>query len=150
MRYPLLEDLQSRAAERPASDSTAAPPTIQLQLAWQPEEMAHAARVCNGCGVCRTSSPAVRMCPTNRYSPREEATPRSKANLARGLLTGTLSPGSVLEEEFKEIVDLCVHCHMCRLECPANVDIPRLMVEAKASLRVDQWRDPARLVYVAN
>ena len=28
---------------------------------------------------------------------------------------------------------LCVHCHMCRLECPANVDIPKLMLEAKAA-----------------
>jgi len=48
------------------------------------------------------------------------------------LLTGTLPQGSVLDDEFKDIVDLCVHCHMCRLECPANVDIPKLMVEAKA------------------
>jgi FAD/FMN-containing dehydrogenase/Fe-S oxidoreductase len=130
VHYPLLEDLQAGGSERGAKDAAA--PTIQLQLAWQPEEMAHAARMCNGCGVCRTLSPEKRMCPTNRYAPREEASPRAKANLARGLLAGTLPAGAVFDEEFKEIVDLCVHCHMCRLECPANVDIPRLMVEAKA------------------
>jgi FAD/FMN-containing dehydrogenase/Fe-S oxidoreductase len=131
VHYPVLEELEPQAAEKLKKESTTGP-TIQLQLAWQPDEMAHAARVCNGCGACLTHSPETRMCPINRYSPREEASPRSKANLARGLLTGTLPQGAVLDDEFKEIVDLCVHCHMCRLECPANVDIPRLMVEAKA------------------
>ncbi|MEE3220167.1 MAG: anaerobic glycerol-3-phosphate dehydrogenase subunit C, partial [Planctomycetota bacterium] len=36
-------------------------------------------------------------------------------------------------DEYKQIVDLCVNCHQCREECPANVDIPKLMVEAKAA-----------------
>lgn len=56
-----------------------------------------------------------------------------KANLIRGVLTGSLPAETLLEDDCKEIADLCVHCHMCRLECPANVDIPKLMVEAKAS-----------------
>jgi len=40
---------------------------------------------------------------------------------------------------------LCVNCQMCRLECPASVDIPKLMIEAKANyvanngLRLDDW-----------
>jgi Fe-S oxidoreductase len=37
------------------------------------------------------------------------------------------------KDEFKSVADLCVHCHMCRLECPATVDIPRLMVEGKGA-----------------
>ena len=73
------------------------------------------------------------MCPIFRFAPREEASPRAKANLTRGILTGTMPAGTVLDDACKEIVDLCVHCHMCRQECPANVDIPKLMVEAKAS-----------------
>ena len=104
-----------------------------LQLDWQGDEMAHAARACNGCAGCRTQEEETRMCPIFRFAPREEASPRAKANLARGLLTGSLPPGTVLEDACKQISDLCVHCHMCRLECPANVDIPKLMVEAKAS-----------------
>jgi Fe-S oxidoreductase len=36
-------------------------------------------------------------------------------------------------DEMKAIADLCVHCHQCRLECPAGVDIPKLMVETKAA-----------------
>lgn len=109
------------------------PAITDLQLDWQPEEMALAARMCNGCGTCRTREELTRMCPIFRFAPREEASPRAKANLMRGLLTGTLPAGTILEDDCKEIADLCVHCHMCRLECPAEVDIPKLMVEAKAS-----------------
>lgn len=106
---------------------------VALQLRWQPEEMMESARLCNGCGACRSQTPDVRMCPIFRLSPREEASPRAKANLVRGILTGRLPPEEMLDDACKEVADLCVHCHMCRLECPANVDIPKLMVEAKAT-----------------
>jgi Fe-S oxidoreductase len=52
---------------------------------------------------------------------------------------------SLATDEFKAIADLCVNCHQCRLECPAGVDIPKLMVEAKAQyvtvngLSVSDW-----------
>jgi len=130
--YPLLDVLNS-AEDSSLIRTNKAPEKIELQLDWQPEEMAHAARACNGCAACRTQNEAQRMCPIYRFSPREEASPRAKANLARGVLTGTLPVSTALEDACKEIADLCVHCHMCRLECPANVDIPKLMVEAKAS-----------------
>ena len=50
----------------------------------------------------------------------------------RGLLTNDLTPEDLLSDELKEVADLCVHCYQCRNECPAGVDIPKLMVEAKA------------------
>jgi len=106
---------------------------LELQLAWNAEEMAAAAKVCNGCGACRSTSPDVRMCPIYHVNPREEASPRAKANLIRGLLAGGLPEDTLVQEACKEVADLCVHCHMCRLECPANVDIPKLMLEAKAA-----------------
>lgn len=118
---------------------------FELQLAWSADEMASAAKVCNGCGACRTTSPEVRMCPINRMAPREEASPRAKANLVRGLLAGQLPEDTLLQDACKEVADLCVHCHMCRLECPANVDIPKLMLEAKAAyvstngLKLHDW-----------
>jgi FAD/FMN-containing dehydrogenase/Fe-S oxidoreductase len=106
---------------------------IPLQLDWNSEEITYAARQCNGCGFCRTQKENVRMCPTFHPAPREEAAPRSKANLVRGLLTGSLLANAALDDAFKEVCDLCIHCHMCRLECPSNVDIPKLMVEAKGA-----------------
>ena len=145
--YPLLDTLaMTGQVELPEGKSPVARKTpvarkkanqpsglVELQLDWKPEEMAHAARACNGCGICRTTEFDARMCPIFRFSPREEASPRAKANLARGILSGSLPAGTVFEDACKEIADLCVHCHMCRLECPANVDIPKLMIEAKAS-----------------
>ena len=105
---------------------------IELQLNWRSEEVAAAARLCNGCGACRSTSPDVRMCPIFHMNPREEASPRAKANLMRGIVDGALPDETLLQDACKEVADLCVHCHMCRLECPANVDIPKLMLEAKA------------------
>ena len=141
------DDPSGAAGRRPTSQPkpTAAPAgPFALQLRWQPEEMMDAARLCNGCGACRSQTPDVRMCPIFRLSPREEASPRAKANLVRGILTGRLPPDEMLDDACKEVADLCVHCHMCRLECPANVDIPKLMVEAKADVRPHQRPAAAR------
>lgn len=115
------------------TNGQAKPQVLDLQLHWQPEEMAVAARECNGCGACRSSAEGTRMCPIFRYAPREEASPRAKANLARAVLTGQLPFDQLVKDDAKAVADLCVHCHMCRLECPANVDIPKLMLEAKAN-----------------
>ncbi len=65
--------------------------------------------------------------------PAEESSPRAKANLMRGILAGELPLSTLTSDEFKSVADLCVHCHMCRLECPASVDIPKLMTEAKGT-----------------
>jgi len=103
-----------------------------LQIVWEQDDIAHAARTCNGCGRCRTESPEERMCPIFRFAPREEASPRAKANLVRAVLTGRLSSQEFSKDHLKAVADLCVNCHQCRLECPANVDIPKLVLEAKA------------------
>jgi len=120
-------------------------PVLQPELQWGDEGMLLAARNCNGCARCRTTSPDERMCPVYRVGPREEASPRAKANLMRGLLTGLIAPDSVTQDGFREIADLCFNCHQCRLECPASVDIPKLMIEAKAQhvavngLKLNDW-----------
>ena len=105
---------------------------VELLLNWQDQEFAQVVRSCNGCGDCRTQGPATRMCPIFRFAPAEEASPRAKANLMRGLLTGQLAPSEIVGDEMKGVADLCVHCYQCREECPAGVDIPKLMIEAKA------------------
>ncbi len=33
----------------------------------------------------------------------------------------------------KELSDLCFNCKQCQLECPSNVNIPQMMIEAKAA-----------------
>ena len=120
-------------------------PVLQPQLDWSVTQIGLAARNCNGCARCRTNMNTARMCPVYRASPREESSPRAKANLLRGVVSGALAPDRMASDEFKEIADLCFNCHQCRLECPASVDIPKLMVEAKGQyyatngLRVSDW-----------
>jgi FAD/FMN-containing dehydrogenase/Fe-S oxidoreductase len=116
-----------------AASQEPAPTTIELQLNWDSNTLAHEANSCNGCGACRNQSAEVRMCPIFRFAPIEAASPRAKANLMRAVLTGQLDASYVTSDEFKAVADLCVNCHMCRLECPAGVDIPRLMIEAKGA-----------------
>jgi len=145
VNYPLLERIEVDDSPPATATPRASSNLIQLQLDWRPDEMTYAARMCNGCGACRTQSEETRMCPTFRPAPREEASPRAKANLARGILTGSLPAGIVLDDALKEVCDLCIHCHMCRLECPANVDVPKMMAEAKGAyvaangLRLHDW-----------
>ncbi|MDX1964668.1 MAG: anaerobic glycerol-3-phosphate dehydrogenase subunit C [Pirellulales bacterium] len=115
------------------SASRATPPVLDLQLRWTQADVMAEVRGCNGCGVCRTQLPDSRMCPIFRVGPGEEASPRAKANLLRGVLTGQLPWQNLKTDEYKQVADLCVNCHQCRLECPTNVDIPRLMIEAKAA-----------------
>src|SRR4029453_6647358 len=104
---------------------------LALSLVWN-NDLPQVAMSCNGWGRCRRQSPDARMSPIFRFAPSEEASPRAKANLMRAMISGQLDPALLAKDELKAIADLCVNCHQCRLECPAGVNIPKLMVEAKA------------------
>ncbi len=106
---------------------------VPLQMNWSWDRLAEEAVRCNGCGVCRTQDAHQRMCPLFRTSHMEEASPRAKANLMRQIAAGTLNADHMATPEFKRVADLCFNCKQCELECPTNVDIPHLMIEAKAA-----------------
>ena len=127
----LVSRPQQAAAEN--SEKGRIPVVVPLQLDWTAAEVMQTARTCNGCGRCRTQEPGVRMCPIYRFAPIEEASPRAKANLMRNLMNARLPPDAMATDEFKEVMDFCVNCKMCKLECPAGVDIPKLVLEAKAN-----------------
>jgi FAD/FMN-containing dehydrogenase/Fe-S oxidoreductase len=127
---PVNSDLQQPAGDE-AREQTPVTTIGSLQLGGTGEPITLTARNCNGCALCRTQLPDARMCPIFRYGPREEATPRAKATLMRAVLTGRLDPAALATDEMKRLADLCVHCHQCRLECPAGVDVARLMAECK-------------------
>jgi FAD/FMN-containing dehydrogenase/Fe-S oxidoreductase len=100
---------------------------------WQAGEFRAESLNCNGCGHCRTEAFEQRMCPIFRATHAEEATPRSKANLLRQLLLAENGSHTLAAQEVREVADLCVNCRMCALECPAHVNVPKLMLEAKAA-----------------
>lgn len=116
------------------------PPAVPFEkhLIWQSDDaLALEARNCNGCGRCRTQAPDARMCPIFRITPAEEASPRAKANLVRAVLTGQLKAEELTTDHTKALIDTCVNCHQCRLECPAGVDIPKLVTEARSQYVVN-------------
>ncbi len=116
---------------RPPSEPS--PDLVDLQLTWSPAELTETAAHCNGCGVCRTQEPDMRMCPFFRVDPVEEASPRSKANVMRHFTEGHLPWQEIASADMKRLADLCFNCKQCQLECPSNVNIPQLMIEAKAA-----------------
>jgi Fe-S oxidoreductase len=43
--------------------------------------------------------------------------------------------------DVRAVADLCVNCKMCALECPSHVDVPKLMLEAKAAHAAEHGLD---------
>lgn len=98
---------------------------------------------CHGCAQCK-SLVATTMCPTYKATRREHASPRAKANLLRNVISGKLDPhSSYVADAAREITDYCIECGMCALECPSNVNIPKLMLEAKSRYRAGRPGAPA-------
>ncbi|MCE2798823.1 MAG: FAD-binding protein [Planctomycetaceae bacterium] len=122
----------SLLASEPSQSQQPSRPMLPI-LDWSGENSLQAtSSQCNGCGRCRTNAPGERMCPLFRATRSEEASPRAKANLIRGLITGEIPAAQSESDQMRSIADLCFHCHQCRFECPAQVDIPRMVVELKA------------------
>jgi anaerobic glycerol-3-phosphate dehydrogenase C subunit len=88
-------------------------------------KISHEIEKCHGCGVCLS------YCPTALVTFDERATPRAKGNLLRGIISGNLSTDYLGEKEFKDVLDYCFNCKLCLTECPTQIDIPGLVVEAK-------------------
>ena len=104
-----------------------------LQLAWPKQSFADEADRCTGCGDCRRSDRSTRMCPVMSLDRLEDNSPRSKANAIRGLFDGLISPETFASPEMRSLAERCFNCKQCQLDCPTHVDVPHLMIEAKAA-----------------
>ncbi len=135
-------DNKAEPAESAPSLSPVSRPLTPLLL-WQPGGLAGAAASCNGCGDCRSRSPAGRMCPVFRATGAEAATPRAKANLLRALLGPDGDPVRLTADDVRDVADLCINCKMCRDECRGRVDVPKLVLEAKAAHHAEHGLDRA-------
>jgi len=80
---------------------------------------------CHGCAQCRN------ICPVVMTTLEEITSPRAKATLLRAILSGDLEVRFLLKKQFKEIFDLCLNCRACLWQCPTQVNIPQLVIEAK-------------------
>jgi FAD/FMN-containing dehydrogenase/Fe-S oxidoreductase len=102
-------------------------------LRWQHGELRRESGSCNGCGQCRSASDTLRMCPVFHATHAEAAAPRAKANLLRQILMDATDARAIASEEVRAVADLCINCKMCAVECPSRLDIPKMMLEAKAA-----------------
>jgi len=117
------------------------------RLVWPNGGLPAEAERCNGCATCRTLPVHVtRMCPVFRALGREEASPRAKANLLREIIAGRLN-GNHAARELERLSDLCLVCGSCKVDCPSKVDVPKLMLEAKAQAAAAGRRAPWRRLF---
>ncbi len=100
-------------------------------LRW-PERFDREIEKCHGCSKCTTITTATRMCPVFKFTRREAAAPKAKANVLRTLISGGIDSVSLYTRAFQDIMDHCINCGSCRRECPSNVNIPKMALEARA------------------
>ncbi len=91
--------------------------------------LARAAEACNNNGAC-TKLDGV-MCPSYQALKDERHSTRGRAVLFRAAMEGRLD-GGLANDELHEALDLCLGCKACKSECPSQVDMSRLKVEALA------------------
>src|SRR5690606_20120565 len=94
------------------------------------EGIAKLAAECSGSGDCRRSEiSGGLMCPSYMATRKEKDTTRARANLLRQFLNNTADPNPFNHEEIKEVMDLCLSCKGCKVECPSGVDVTKMKAE---------------------
>jgi len=89
-----------------------------------------ATEMCNGSGDCRKFVDAGgTMCPSFMATKNEKDSTRARANILREMLTLSKKENPFNHKEIYEVLDLCLSCKGCKLECPSNVDMARLKAE---------------------
>jgi glycolate oxidase iron-sulfur subunit len=79
---------------------------------------------CVACGLC------LPVCPTYQVTKNENASPRGRLALIRGLLKNELPPSP----EIAHHLSLCLQCRRCEAACPAGVEYGRLIDAANQKL----------------
>lgn len=115
-------------AEYSASDMN---PNLVWDKDWGFNEVIES---CHGCGKCTVELIPQRDCPIYRVkkeSTGELASPRARANLMRGIISGQLNRDILYSKEARQVLEDCAGCMMCLVDCPSTVNIPKVMFDAK-------------------
>jgi glycolate oxidase iron-sulfur subunit len=78
--------------------------------------------LCMKCGFC------ISACPVYREELVESAVARGKNQIVRGLVNGQLE----FTPELEKRLDKCTLCKTCTVNCPAKVNIPSVIIAARA------------------
>ena len=101
---------------------------------------------CHGCSACHQSNNTMAMCPVFQINGEELASPRGKADILQNLIAGDLPTDFSAESDYKKMLDYCIYCEECFVECPSHVDVGRLLLEHKARFRKEHGADITQLV----
>ncbi|ELY99386.1 FAD-binding and (Fe-S)-binding domain-containing protein [Natrialba asiatica] len=103
------------------------------ELEWDNDNgMQGMVELCHGCGGCRGEQETTGgvMCPTYRASREEITATRGRANALRQAMSGDMDRGEAASDEFvEEVMDLCIGCKGCAVDCPSEVDMAKLKAE---------------------
>jgi anaerobic glycerol-3-phosphate dehydrogenase C subunit len=122
----------------------------KTELNFSPDEFKFELLQCGGCGVCRSTEPALRMCPVFRATGDEMFSSRAKANLLAAWAKGLLTEQDFESEKFREILSTCLNCKACVLDCPSGVDVSKMIMEVRARLAKKRGLSQAAKVLASN
>lgn len=106
---------------------------VNTRYNWSSDQgFAGAVEMCNGAGVCRKENSGT-MCPSFMATHNERDSTRGRANILRLAMTGKLGLDAMSSPEVKSVLDLCLSCKACKVECPSAVDMARLKAEFMAN-----------------
>jgi FAD/FMN-containing dehydrogenase/Fe-S oxidoreductase len=83
--------------------------------------------LCNGNGRCRKKEGI--MCPSFQVDDDEYHTTRARAQALRSLVHGKLSMEDFTSRGLYDVLDLCIQCKGCKVECPSEVDMAKMKTE---------------------
>ena len=102
-------------------------PAIELETVFDfssTDGIVRAAEKCNGSADCRKSVIiGGTMCPSYMATGDERHSTRARANILTQYLATSKSGNHWDHPEIYEILDLCLSCKGCKVECPSGVDI---------------------------
>jgi anaerobic glycerol-3-phosphate dehydrogenase C subunit len=136
---------QNLRADRKITDEK-----VKTELKFGPDEFKFELLLCSGCGVCRSTEFALRMCPTFRATGDEMFSSRAKANLFAAWAKGILTEQDFESERFREILATCLNCKACLVDCPSGVDVSKMVMEVRARLVKKRGLSQAAKVLAAN
>ena len=91
---------------------------------------ARAVELCSGVGACRKTASRDDVPQLHGHARRGAHHPGPGQPAPRGVCPARLSLDGLADRTLHEALDLCLQCKACKTECPSNVDMAKLKVEA--------------------
>lgn len=111
-------------------DPQSARAKIETIFRYPGQDILGHAEQCNGSGDCRKSElSGGTMCPSYMASRNEKDTTRARANVLREFLTHSSKDNPFDHPEIREVMDLCLSCKGCKIECPSSVDMAKMKAD---------------------